>query len=365
MAQPRKLTDKDVASAVDLMKNRDLLRDVVVATGMLKTVKPSFWSSVFGTPDEKSRRAELVDALERDIRVDAPATTDMIHVRYANSDPQIAADVLNALGRAYVQKYVEVNRATGTAEFYALETERARKELTAAHERLVDFSRKQGVVSAEDEKKTSLNKLADFVAGLQQTNAGVADVKIRIATIEKELQSQTADEASAQYLRAELAMKQVELAGLTARARSIEATVERYRRQLAQLGEKGVAQQQLLQQARQAEQNYVAALSREESAKASLAMEAEGITNVAIAEAATVPSARTWKPWKTLALGVLAALLLAVLVGFALEALDSTIRTPDQLRAALNVPILATLSQASEEEENGPGAAVFPEESWA
>ena len=71
---------------------------------------------------------------------------------------------------------------------------------------------------------------------------------------------------------------------------------------------------------------------------------AQRIVNVAIAEAATVPALPA-HPHRalTLLLGILLACLVSPGVAFAVDYFDPSLRTPDELRDVLQIPVLAAL----------------------
>ena len=93
-----------------------------------------------------------------------------------------------------------------------------------------------------------------------------------------------------------------------------------------------------------------------EEARISDELDRRRIINVAVAEAATVPSLPSNRRSLTLLYGLFLAMLVSVGLAFASDYLDPTFRTPDELRSFLNIPVLATMPQDS---KNGVTTYVY------
>src|SRR4029077_18884807 len=81
----------------------------------------------------------------------------------------------------------------------------------------------------------------------------------------------------------------------------------------------------------------------EDEARISDTLDRRRIINVAVAEAATVPAFPSNHRTMTLLVGVLLAAALSFGMAWISEFLDPTFRTPDEVRAFLNVAVLAAL----------------------
>src|SRR5207247_6201440 len=112
------MTEQDVNSEVELIKSRDLLEKVVVASGLNKESKKSSLRSMFlkwsGQPEEPSdghlQILRAARSLEKDLKVEPLKKTKLIRVTYASSDPEMSATVLHALVRYYLEKHLAVHR---------------------------------------------------------------------------------------------------------------------------------------------------------------------------------------------------------------------------------------------------------------
>jgi uncharacterized protein involved in exopolysaccharide biosynthesis len=107
-------------------------------------------------------------------------------VTYQSESPQLAAQVLKELGDLYLIKHTEIRRPHGTADFFQQQAQQYEKQMTASETRLVGFTQRTGVVSADLEKQVTLQKINDFDLTLQQTRASIAETEKRLHALEEE-----------------------------------------------------------------------------------------------------------------------------------------------------------------------------------
>ena len=189
------LNEQDLNSEVELLKSRDLLEKVVVASGLDARPARSFLGTLMtvlegGTQGRVSGRDlqmfQAVRNLERNLSVEPLKKTKLIVVSYKSPDPQLSAKVLQTLVRLYLEKHVEVHRVPGALDFFQNQTEQYRKGLVDAEQRLAGFGRKEGVVAAQMAKEITVRKLNDFEVTLQQTHAAIAETEQRIGALEEQ-----------------------------------------------------------------------------------------------------------------------------------------------------------------------------------
>jgi uncharacterized protein involved in exopolysaccharide biosynthesis len=170
-----------------------------------------------------------------------------------------------------------------------------------------------------------------------------------IDTIKKAQNSPALEETkdrnpSYEWLRAELTKSNAELASLHARADGTLSVIRQYRAQLRMIDVNGAAQQHLLREVKEAEGNDLLYKQKREESRIGDALDRQRIVNVAIAEAANVPALPAHPRWAlTLLVGILLAGLVSPGVAYAVDYFDSSLRTPDELRDVLQIPVLAAL----------------------
>ena len=92
-----------------------------------------------------------------------------------------------------------------------------------------------------------------------------------------------------------------------------------------------------------AEENYLLYVKKQEEARMDDALDERGIVNVAIAEHPVAPALPVWSAWTVLAMGLAAAGAAGTGAAFAADYVDPAFRTPDDVLAYLNAPVLASL----------------------
>jgi uncharacterized protein involved in exopolysaccharide biosynthesis len=131
---------------------------------------------------------------------------------------------------------------------------------------------------------------------------------------------------------------------MLARAAAASQQIEESREKARRLDQVQRVQENLVRDAKLAEQNYLIYSHKQEEARISNALDVKRIVNVAIAEAVTVPFLPAGPSKKVI---FLVALVLAsvgsVVLAFVVDYFDSSFRTPEEVQAFLGVPVLAAL----------------------
>lgn len=177
------VTEEELNSELELLESSDVLRQVVVSCGLDQ--RRSFLTSLLAR-DEATRIAKATERLQKDLKVELVRKSNIISVSYEKDDPQLAAQVLSALGDAYLKKNVAVHRPPGQFEFFDQETEVYKKKLADAEQKLKDFSNQEGGVAPQVARDITLEKLNEFRADLQQTKADIITTDERIHALEKQ-----------------------------------------------------------------------------------------------------------------------------------------------------------------------------------
>ena len=178
------VSEEDINSEVELLNSKDLLRKVVITTGLNEK---HGWT--LGHDDEQERTEIAARDLAKHLNIEPLRKTNMISVSYSSRDPQLAANVLNALSVAYTEKHLAVHRPSGEYKFFDQQTEQYRQGLAQAQEQLTQFVKENGVVSADTERDLALHRVDEFDAEARQAQADVTENNNRIRSLEAQLQS--------------------------------------------------------------------------------------------------------------------------------------------------------------------------------
>jgi uncharacterized protein involved in exopolysaccharide biosynthesis len=407
------VSEEDLNSEVELLNSDELLRKVVLITGLDEQSRASSGG------DSAVSVAKTVRTLSKNLKIEPLRKTNVISVSYDARDPKMAEEVLKALSAAYMEKHLELHRSSGEFKFFDQQTEQYKHGLDQAQEKLTGFTKGTGVVSAELERDSALHQADDFDSTARQAQTTLLETEQRVRALQVELQTikprmttvvrnsdnpqlleqlkstllnlqlkrtelltkydptyrlvqevdqQIADAKSAisaeeskpirdessdqnpdyKWVQAELTKAQADLSGLKARAAAAAAVGAKYHAQAQSLDQSMVTQQNLQQDAKTQEDNYLLYEHKREEARISNALDQGGIVNVALAEQPVVPALPKRSPLSVALLTLLLAGTFSLSTAFVLDFMDPTFRTPDELAGYLGVPVLAALPRGGE-----------------
>lgn len=406
---PPEVTEQDLNSEAELLKSRDLLQKVALASGTPSTDPTALF------------RATL--DLEKKVIVEPIKKTKLIRVTYRATSPERARHVLETLSRLYFEKHLEVHRVAGAAGFFQAQTDQYKKQLLNTQTAMMQFAAETGVVEAPLSKELTVRKLNDAESDLKQTRAAIAETEQRIAALKDEeaatgprlttqvrtstnpylmqqlkttllnlemkrtelltryapdyrtvqevdtqisqarealqnaesnpVKEETTDrDATHEWLKSELAKASAELQGLEAKLTATTQIVDSYHEKAQKLNEAEIVHQDLVRTEKTAEDNYLLYSRKQEEARISDALDEQRIVNVSIAEPPTAsPIPAGPSTLVNLALGLLLAVLVSVTAAVTADRLDRSFRTPHEIEILLNIPVLAALPAECESGE--------------
>jgi len=222
-----------ISSEIALLKGQDILRRVA-ETCALGNGWIEGWSTseIFLSNDpDRLKAARIQNAaakLEKGVKAEAEKVSDVITVKYgALGDPKTPACVLQNIGKLYLEKHLQMRRPSGSATFFAEQTERYRGELADVEARLADFSRNEGVAAPDVLRTDIAQQVAASMAQLHQTQQQIAGDEERLKADEAQLQN-TPDRITTQQSSnaANLLMQQLETILLNAQLKRTQLAVK-------------------------------------------------------------------------------------------------------------------------------------------
>lgn len=409
--QRHEVTEEELNSEVELLRDEEILRQVTIAAGLAR--EPG-WLSRLWDRGEEVRIARAARRLGSRLEVEPVRKTALIAIRFASADPAEAAKVLRCLAQAYQERHLRVGRPTGESHFFEGQLQQARRDLDQAEFAMVNFSADGGVVSPGLERDMALQRLSEAAAAEQQTRIQIAETAQRVRALdaklhafpervvrdirtsdnpqlmeklksrrlelqlkrtelltkfeptyplvqEVDLQIAEADAAIAEqqsaplwdqtsvpepnheWALAELTKAEVEMSALTARSTASRRVLADSRSAALRLGQRALQQEDLLRNLKSAEERYLLYAGKREEARIEDALDQDGILNITVAEEPSVPAlpARSALPFALL--GLVLAGTVGTAVAFAVDYCDPAFRTPDEVVAYLETPVLACL----------------------
>ena len=415
------ITEEELNSEVELLLDDEVLRKVVEETGL----GGRDWLHFLRMNEGRSQRVErAARRLAKRLKVEPVKKTNLITVQYASSDPALAAKVLQAVTRAYLEKHAAVHRPEGEFPFFAQQTGESRRQLDEAQQKLLQFMAGHNVVAADQERDLALQKLSTTEVSYRETRAELAETQQRMQALQSQLamlpertttQVRSADNAEVmatlksslqalqvkrinlltkfepthrlvlevnqqiaeteaaiarensaplrdettdrnshyEWAKSELEKAEVHYRALQARASEIGGQLASYREQARLLGQAAITQDDLQSSAKAAEDNYLLYVKKQEEARMADALDERGIVNVAVAEQPVIPALPVLSTWAVLAIGMFTAGAGGAGAAFAADYADQGFRTPDDVLAYLNAPVLASLPSPSQKKISG------------
>jgi polysaccharide biosynthesis transport protein len=166
------VSEEDLNSEVELLKGEDLLRDVVLHSGLVPE----------GTQDPIVI-AKGLKKLQRNLDISAVAKTDLISISYQSPNPEESLRVVKTLESLYPMKQQSVKGNDFQITFFTQQLVEKRRALEVASRNLTDFTSRTHIVSAGLQRDLSVRQMADLDQELQQTSADVANLQGRRATL--------------------------------------------------------------------------------------------------------------------------------------------------------------------------------------
>lgn len=343
------------------------------------------------TTDPAVLRQNIRRQFARELEVNPAREGTTITVRYESRDPQLAADVVNAFAKAYIDANLEMRTAPARnyREWFEAQTKSYREQLEDAQRRLTEARAASGVTASDERLDVENARLNELSAALVTTQTALAESRSRAGAAVRSgnsmpeivanplLQSLMSDlgraearmqqlsarlgPAHPEYLAAQNEVNQLRSRLETESARvggSIAAGNDVNTRREAELRTLVNEQRAKVAKMRAARDQH-AVLEREvQSAQRALDLVAQRFTetslesqtrqsNVTVLSAATVPTQPSRpQPVVNTALGAIIGLVVAVIAALTLESMQKPLRTSDDLLLASGVPVLAVLPPA-------------------
>jgi uncharacterized protein involved in exopolysaccharide biosynthesis len=203
-----------------------------------------------------------------------------------------------------------------------------------------------------DLKRTELlTKYQPTYPLVQEVDKEIADTSASIAREEaKPIKEETTDRnPTYAWINEELAKAKADYSGLRARAAAQQAIVDKYDAETRDLEKKGLLEQDLLRTVKTNEENYLLYQRKREQARMTEALDRTRIVNVAVAEQPVAPVLPSISPALIMLLGIVLAVMATLGVVFIREYMDPSFRTPAEVSAELNIPVLASVPQRFED----------------
>ncbi len=359
------ITEEELNSEVELLRDKDLLKEVVKMAGVVPADTPD--------SDRPAKIEQAVRKVAKRLDVEAVKKSDLIQVSYKDTSPERAARILLALSTIYVRRHTDLQRPPGEIQFFDQQTAEYEKRLHRSEADLVDFTHARGVASAALERDIALEKLGEAEGVLEKMKTHLLELQLKrtellsrfeptyrlVQEVEQEIaetrasiaaealtpvRDETTDkDPNYEWARMEMEKAEVQRDGLRARQSDASIQVASLHTLAEQMQSASVDQQDLMRTAKAEENNYLLYLHKREEARIGDALDERRILNVAIVEPPVAAALPVHSVFLYLLLAFGLAMALSIGTAFTTEYFDPTIRTPDEAHGLLEVPVLAWL----------------------
>ena len=122
------------------------------------------------TPSEAAQKEAVLSAFLRNLTVDPVRNSRLVKLRYDSSDPQLAATILNALAKAYVDFNLErrFDASSYARNFLQERLQQVKTRLEESEREMVEFATKQGIVNVSGNENQNIvaQRLTEINSGL-------------------------------------------------------------------------------------------------------------------------------------------------------------------------------------------------------
>jgi uncharacterized protein involved in exopolysaccharide biosynthesis len=179
------ITEEELNSEVELVRDDEVLRSVVQKTG----IGGRDWFHFLRPGEGNAERVErAARQLAKKLKVEPVKKTNLIAVTYGANDPQTAANVLQFVEKAYLEKHMAVHRPSGEYHFFEQQTSESRRQLEEAKRALIEFTAKHGVVAATEQRDLALQKWSEVDANYRQARIELTETQQRLWELKAQLQ---------------------------------------------------------------------------------------------------------------------------------------------------------------------------------
>jgi capsular exopolysaccharide synthesis family protein len=335
------------------------------------------------------RENQLIGSFESGLRVMPVPNTSIIEIRYSSPDPRVAAEVANTVANTFIEQNIKArfDSTMQAADWLSKQLADLQIKVETSQAKLIAYQREHRIVGTDDKQNLTFEKLNDL--GKRLTDA-------QAERIQKESLYRIAKGTNPDQLASVL--PESSLAGLTQQRNQLQTQLALLATQFGssypkvlevqnELDEVNKAYREELQNGINRVQNeYFTGVQREQMLQAALAAQtaeantldenaieykilkqeadsnrqlydgllqklkeaslAAGLnsSNIRVVDKARVPlfPARPNVP-RNMLFAVLLGLVGGVAIAFALEAVDTTVRTPEQAQSLSGLPVMAII----------------------
>jgi polysaccharide biosynthesis transport protein len=346
--------------------------------------------AVLGSQSQESARHEqLIRKLQANLRVQEVGDTSLVEIRYADSNPALAAEIANAIAAAFIEQNVKsrYDSTMQAADWLSKQLADLQIKMESSQTKLVQYGKEHNIVGTDDKQNLTTEKLEELnreltaaqadriqkeslyrvaMSGNAESLSAVLQDPILNALRQRktELEAQYAlldinfgpgyskiievkkqlDEVDRSYhkqIQDGINRIKSDYQAAVNRESMLQAALTDQTKIADQLNENAIEYKVLKQEADSNRQVYDGLLQQLQEASLAAGLDS---SNIRIVDKARAPSHSSIPNIpRNLEFASLIGLIAGIGVAFGLEAIDTTVRTPDQVGSISGLPTLAVI----------------------
>jgi uncharacterized protein involved in exopolysaccharide biosynthesis len=173
-----------LGAEMSILSSRDLKEKVISAL----TPEVIFPSLATWKLTGLSKRDEALLLLDKNLQVQV-AKGNVIDVAFDGANPQSAAEVVNQLVGAYIEKRSEIYKDPKSALFLQNKVDYYRQKLAESQNDLKAFSERTKIIAFDQQRKMLVERCSNLNIALTNTGGEIKEVEQTIAELQKELKA--------------------------------------------------------------------------------------------------------------------------------------------------------------------------------
>lgn len=165
MTSPDEMGRSVMNSEMQILSSYDLAKEVVKDIGAKKILAP------YGGGDNPAKAANII---EKNLTVEAPKESSVIHVVFSHPDPAIVQPVLSDVIQDYLNKHLQVHESSMSDDLLAQEAAQLRSQIDQTEGDLRAAKTGAGIISVTDAEKSYTDQIAALREQLFRAEADLA-----------------------------------------------------------------------------------------------------------------------------------------------------------------------------------------------
>ena len=346
----------------------------------------------FGSDSKTSQKIDYANLFSKKLSVQPIEKTHLVQINYEGSSPDEARNVVTSLINNYIKTQIETKSETGeyAKNFLGQKLVEAKARLKDSEEALVSYANKNGILGVDDKQDRHLRKLTSLDEALVQaeikrieaeslyqqmkrvgsvstvlTNPVITSLKARLVQLEGDYQEmlktfkpnypdmkrlqQQINNARAKLRQEKGHIKSSMKADYLAAKKQenkIRSELRQFNKKLYSLQDSSLGYNTLKREVKTNEKLYNTLLQRFE--EVNVTSSSVNTSNISIVEPAVTPFKQYRpRPKINLILGLLSGLILGLGMAFLREALDQSIKSPEDLERISGLPVLGLIPRVT------------------